>query len=326
LDRCIVVNTEENVRRDIPVAFEKDKALELKPYLEMYGIRHEKGLPLYQKEEPYNIEELKAEISNYRVIELFGPLIAKCPSKTGRAHLLELAVEQSQDRKEENNSGEEARILAALYKIREIEKAERYAVSTIAKVFNEDREKWETKSPEWLGKKLRKFGLKPCRVGERSLHAILWDEKKLSRRFVRYGLSPNGSLGTSYVTDRTARTVSSPQDVTLDLPNGSVGSGGSLGKADRVTETTSLETSRAFTEISRLKDLILQRVLPDLQDRFGSATLPSLWTECCKLIGESLSIELVEKVVKSLEREGLIFNPSPGCYKLTVSSPAGEVP
>jgi len=98
-----------------------------------------------------------------------------------------------------------------------------------------------------------------------------------------------------------------------------------MGRAEtNIPEAPSLETSQAIIEISRLRIVILQ-VLPALQNRFGSPTLPSLWTECCKLIGESLSIELVEKVVKSLEGEGLIFSPSPGCYKLTVSSPSREV-
>lgn len=204
LERCIVINTETNVRQDIPVDFDPNQAADMKRYLETYALRHDPKVPLHVKEDRFDINSLKSEVANYRVIELFGPLIAKTPGKTARDHLVELARELAGDRAEEAGAGEDSQILAALYRIRQFDPQQaQYTVAAISKLFNGSRDDGATRSTDWLGRKLRKFGLKPCRIGPEKLRGICWDQKKFERRFVRYGLvglpqqsGPSGPSGT----------------------------------------------------------------------------------------------------------------------------------
>lgn len=189
--RSIIINTEENVNQDIPVSHPtKDHALikPLREYLEYYWGEFEAG-SLWM-ETPYNgltFDDLKQIIPNYRAVEKFGPLYRVTPDPLAQKHLLELAVEDAEDRKEERGSGMDSEILQALAHEREAEQVERYAVAAIAKRFNEGREKWETLSSDQIGRKLRKFGLKPCR-GHGGARCVMWNEAKLARRFKRYGI------------------------------------------------------------------------------------------------------------------------------------------
>ncbi len=82
----------------------------------------------------------------------------------------------------------DAEILQALAHAREAESTDRYAVADISKRFNEGREKWETLSSDQIGRKLRKFGLKPCR-SHGGVRCVKWDEARLLRRFKRYGIT-----------------------------------------------------------------------------------------------------------------------------------------
>ena len=220
LGRCIVIVTDENVDTHIPVAFEPEEADELRDYLERYSLVHDKSSPLYRPpEKTLTFEDLKLLIANYRVIEIFGPLYKVTPSPIGQKHILELAQEASDDRREERGSGYDGQVLEALLKTREFEPTvDRYPIATIAKMFNEGLEKWETKTPDWMGKRIRSFGLKPCRVGERNLHGIFWNEKKLLRRFKRYGLVPLDSV-TSVRSVSSQSETEKISNTSPSLPN-----------------------------------------------------------------------------------------------------------
>jgi|SRR5438105_3427564 len=213
LGRCIVIVTEENVDTSIPVAFEPEEAKELRGYLERYCAVHDKTHPLFKPpEKALTFEDLKLLIPNYRVVEIFGPLYKVTPSPLAQKHILELAVEASDDRREERGSGYDGQVLEALLKARQFDPTtERYPIASIVKMFNQDLEKWESKTADWMGKRIRTFGLKPCRVGEKNLHGIVWNEKKLLRRFKRYGLIPLDSV-------RSVSSVSSEKEI-LDIPN-----------------------------------------------------------------------------------------------------------
>ena len=239
LGRCIVIVTDENVDTNIPVAFEPEEANELRDYLERYSLVHDKTSPLYRPpEKTLTFEDLKLLIPNYRVIEIFGPLYKVTPSPIGQKHILELAQEASDDRREERGSGYDGQVLEALLKTRQFEPTvDRYPIAAIAKVFNEGLEKWETKTPDWMGKRIRSFGLKPCRVGERNLHGIFWNEKKLLRRFKRYGLVPLDSV-------TNVRSVSS-QSETEKLPNTSPSLPKTWPQAQIEIETNTSNTSNA---------------------------------------------------------------------------------
>jgi hypothetical protein len=157
--RCVIINTDENINQDIPVSHPtRQDVLELRQYLEWYWIEHnptEKG-PLYKPPNPsLTFDDLKLIIPNYRAVEKFGPLYRVTPNPRAQAHILELAKEDADDRKEERGVGMDAEILQALAHAREAEQSERYAIADISKRFNEGREKWETLSSEPQTQKVR---------------------------------------------------------------------------------------------------------------------------------------------------------------------------
>jgi hypothetical protein len=157
-------------------------------------------------------DDLKLLIPNYRVVEIFGPLYKVTPDPKAQKHLLELAQESSDDRQEERGSGEDSLILEALLKCRQMDVetgvvVDRIPMATIAKVFNEGREKWETLSADRIGRKLRKFGLKPCR-GHGGVRGVLWNDRKLERRFKRYGLALSPAVSPSVIVSPTRDGIS----------------------------------------------------------------------------------------------------------------------
>jgi len=192
LGRSIVINTEENVNQDIPVSHptrEDPGVQELRRYLEWYWGQFQPNSIWHRDPDPtLTFDDLKLMIPNYRAVEKFGPLYRVTPDPKAQAHILELAKEDADDRREERGTGMDAEILQALAHAREAESTDRYAVADISKRFNEGREKWETLSSEQIGRKLRKFGLKPCR-SHGGVRCVLWNEPKLARRFKRYGIS-----------------------------------------------------------------------------------------------------------------------------------------
>jgi hypothetical protein len=189
--RSIIINTEENLSRDIPVSHptrEDPEIKELRQYLEYYWGQYEPDSVWRREPQPtMSLDDLKQVISNYRAVEKFGPLYRVTPDPLAQKHILELAQEDADDRREERGVGMDAEILQALAHARETEQSERYAVADITKRFNEGREKWETLSSDQMGRKLRKFGLKPCR-SHGGVRCVLWNEAKLARRFKRYGI------------------------------------------------------------------------------------------------------------------------------------------
>lgn len=204
LGRCVVINTDENVNQNIPVASprrEDPGISELRRYLDYYWGQYEPGSTWHKDPEPtLTFDDLKLMIPNYRAVEKFGPLYRVTPDPKASAHILELAKEDADDRREERGVGMDAEILRALAASRADEVAahlpgdenpitDRYAVADVTKRFNEGREKWETLSNEQMGRRLRKFGLKPCR-SHGGLRCVLWNEAKLQRRFRRYGIPP----------------------------------------------------------------------------------------------------------------------------------------
>jgi hypothetical protein len=202
LGRSVVINTDENVSQDIPVSHptRDDPGIkELRQYLEYYWGQFEPGSTWHKDPEPtLTFDDLKRMIPNYRAVEKFGPLYRVSPDPRAQAHILELAKEDSDDRREERGVGMDAEILRALAAARADEimaltpgdpLTDRYGVADITKRFNEGREKWETLSNDQVGRKLRKFGLKPCR-SHGGLRCVLWNETRMQRRFKRYGIPP----------------------------------------------------------------------------------------------------------------------------------------
>jgi hypothetical protein len=93
-------------------------------------------------------------------------------------------------------------------------------VKVVTSNYNLSREQYESRSSAWIGRRLRKFGLKPCRVGKDNSHGVLWDERKLQRRFERYGLSPGKPLGALGALASTLSTSVIPNGF-VQIPNGS---------------------------------------------------------------------------------------------------------
>lgn len=195
--RCIEINTEENVRQDIPVEGpRRDHELiaPLKQNLEWYWGQFEPG-SLWAKTDPdarISLDELKNEIGNYRTTQIFGPLLQMIPDRTAYREILDLAVESAQARKDERGVGRDAEILQALAQAREADPtSDRYGTADIAKRYNDGREKWEHLSSDQVGGKLRKFGLRSCKLNRSRARGVLWDEAKLARRFNRYAIVCN---------------------------------------------------------------------------------------------------------------------------------------
>lgn len=189
--RSIIINTEENLNQDIPVSHptREDPDIKLlRQYLEWYWGQYQPDSVWRKAPDPtLTLDDLKLMIPNYRAVEKFGPLYRVTPDPKAQAHILELAKEDADDRREERGVGMDAEILQALAHAREAEQVDRYAVADVSKRFNEGRDKWETLSSEQIGRKLRKFGLKPCR-SHGGVRCVFWNEAKLARRFKRYGI------------------------------------------------------------------------------------------------------------------------------------------
>jgi len=227
--RCIVINTDENVNWDIPVSHPTTEDSEIKPlrqYLEYYWGQYQPNSLWAREPEPsLTLDQLKLMIPNYRSVEKFGPLYRVTPDPQRQKHILELAVEDANDRREERGTSMDAEILQALAHARETELIDRYTVADIAKRFNEGREKWETLSSEQIGRKLRKFGLKPSR-GHGGVRCVLWDEARMARRFKRYGIrtitvttvTPNET-----VTPTVTQAPSQGDSMTVGDSNGTKG-------------------------------------------------------------------------------------------------------
>ncbi len=215
LGRSIVINTEENVSYDIPVSHptrDDPEIKELRAYLEYYWGQFEPHSVWHKDPDPsLTFDDLKLLIPNYRAVEKFGPLYRVAPDPRTQAHILEMAKEDADDRREERGSGMDSEILQALAHAREAEQVERYAIADISKRFNEGREKWETLSSEQIGRKVRKFGLKPCR-GHGGVRCILWNEAKLARRFKRYGIVLSGIPSSTVTPHETVTLTTSHGD------------------------------------------------------------------------------------------------------------------
>lgn len=224
LGRSIVINTEENVNQDIPVSHPtREDVKELREYLEYYWGQWVPNSVWAAEPVPnLTFEQLKLLIPNYRAVEKFGPLYRVTPDPRAQAHILELAKEDADDRREERGVGMDAEILQALAHAREAEQIERYAVGGIAKLFNEGREKWEILSSDQIGRKLRKFGLKPCR-GTGGIRCVLWNEAKLARRFKRYGISLTVSVPSVPSVTNEADLRGKSDTMTLSDTNGRKG-------------------------------------------------------------------------------------------------------
>jgi hypothetical protein len=210
LDRCIPINTERNVRQDVPVLFDWEEAKPITAKLEMYNVNYGLKREAGTLEPMINADSLKPLISNYRVIQLFCGPIAITPDKNAVSHLVELAQELAGTRAEEEQTGEDADLIEALYNSRPEPGIDRVIVATVTANFNLSRDKYEVKRNDWVGRKLRKFGLRPCHVGKDNRRGVLWDEKKLQRRFERYGLSPSKAVGAVGAVGITLKPAGSP--------------------------------------------------------------------------------------------------------------------
>ncbi len=212
--RCVVINTEENINPDIPVSHPTVNDLgikELRQYLEYYWGQYETGSVWHKDPEPIlSLEDLKLLMGSHNATEKFGPLYRVTPDPLAQKHILELANEDSNDRREERGVSMEAQILQALAMIRQARPGEdRYKTADIANLYNDGREKYETLSSDSIGRKVHKFGLRDCRIdGKR---AIVWNEAKLVRRFRRYGIEalqvvPSGKVASHIATSDTSYT------------------------------------------------------------------------------------------------------------------------
>src|SRR5438094_2684151 len=87
LGRCIIINTEENVRKDIPVEHpSRDDAKDLRRYLTWYGTVHDPTTPFYVgPNSGLTFDDLKELIPNYRVVEIFGPIYRDTPDPKAQA-------------------------------------------------------------------------------------------------------------------------------------------------------------------------------------------------------------------------------------------------
>src|SRR6266705_2197267 len=116
--RSIIINTEENVNQDIPVSHPtRDHPLikPLREYLEYYWGQFEDGSVWQKEPDPtLTFDDLKLMIPNYRAVEKIGPLYRVTPDPRAQAHLLDLAKEDADDRREERGVGMDAEILQAL--------------------------------------------------------------------------------------------------------------------------------------------------------------------------------------------------------------------
>ena len=155
---------------------------------------------------------------------------------------------------------------------------------------------------------LKTLGFKKTRVtGGRT--GIYWDAELLDRLKERFGPPP-------VLQNASLPSLSSLHEETIPSQSEDSGDGEDISGAPSPPAS-----SPVIAEISRLRILILQKVLPDLEARIGYGTIPQMVYSCQDELGVDFSAELVEGVVKSLEKEGVIFTPSPGCYRRTTSGP-----
>ncbi len=69
-------------------------------------------------------------------------------------------------------------------------------------------------------------------------------------------------------------------------------------------------------QVSRLREFILQDILPQAERRIGYATTAQILYSCQDKFGVTVSLELVTNLLHSLAADGLVFQLQPGCWKL----------
>jgi hypothetical protein len=158
-DRCITLSMEKNVK-DIPLDVEVP--IDLKAQLEYYQARHSTD-PNVDK------EELKHQIGDNRVTQLFYPLYSVCPTLEGRHALFELAKEIVEERRTDEGTSDLAEVLEAVVvtwiSVQDPEKPlTQLTTASIVQNCPFDTMPSDTKNKNaWLGRRLAKLGFKPTR-------------------------------------------------------------------------------------------------------------------------------------------------------------------
>lgn len=187
-DRTIRLDMEKNIK-DIPIDIEIDERL--RGQLEYYGARHSEHKGLTK-------EQLKSLIGDNRVTQLYYPLYVSCPSPQGQKTLIELAVEQLDERDQEESYGDLAEVTERLCE--ELSKTTQRPVSTVLTdataykpVYIElselTRTPFETMPKgrdvnRWLGWRLKKLQMKRERPGH--VRYVVVNPRVLLKKARRY--------------------------------------------------------------------------------------------------------------------------------------------
>jgi len=180
--RCIEIRIRKS-NRLFPVHIDYDKVWTLRRKLLAYSERH--------KDEPLECRLVDEKIKDGRVREIFEPIMAAAPNQQIRTMLLDYGVEVCGEKQEEEQTGDDALVAAAIKAVGNGKTA--VAISSLVEYLNET-----IKNPveHWSN---RKVGRISRRIGYNITHGkhgnmIHLDEKVTSYLTERYGLEENDKV------------------------------------------------------------------------------------------------------------------------------------
>jgi hypothetical protein len=340
MDRCIVLEMSHNVK-DIPLEIDEQAIETLRGQLEMYyrvydlgraateeGI-DDQGNPIVRSVVPQptltlpDPEELKAEIGDNRVTELFYPLYAVCPTVEGRKALLELAKEAVLDRSAERETGDLSKVLEAVIETWQLSRVQDIPVRDILAEYNRDVPEKEQITSKTLGWKLNKLHMRKERLGDTTrTRAVRVDPKKLYRLARLY--SPRLAQRLVEVPQLPLETTETVGSIVKKPTVPTVSSGESLSSGPNDPETVrSPDPSQAAVspentgEPSEQELALVQKAMRELQERQSRAPIETLRYKVREESRGMIDAERLTRIMIVMAKRGELEADGADCFKLS---------
>lgn len=329
-DRCIQINMAHNIRQDIPMTFNEQVFKELRAELEYYYNRHELA--------DIDLDQLRDRIGDNRTTQLYHPYYACCPTAEGKQAILELAQEQAKERSATEESSDLATVCEGVWKAlgqpdlnRLSQEPSRVLQVELANIIDctdtSDMGKGGRGNPQdparWIGWRLSKlhFPRQKVKVEGKSVRIVKIPSKQLilqTRRYLKWAYPvTTGKTGKTEPSLRSGSIRSVGSVVTETPIDKRLEAGPDVVKGLLplpLEEETPAAKPQGIIEELTAEDFakLREKILNCLRDE---SSRPYLTTGQVAYTVEAPEVH-VERVLKSLEKEALVFQPHEGCWRL----------